>query len=157
MHWKQIIDPTSIEEVQSFFQGFHDSYLAEVHYCSSSTIRGPRLSVSDECKPLLRLFFQGGGVEFRAIELLFVGSINAHIGDDGFWDSKEQIDEAWIHICPDKAVWTTIPNFLSKTTHTGGLWCESERLYWRDVSSWDDSRLRYLDPELEVVQGADLP
>jgi len=149
--WTRLETESEIEELMDAFMGFHDAYLVELHYCSTVTASGPRFGVSVRDEPLVRMYLQGARPP--AIELLFVGAPKVQLGDTV---TGEPIEEACIYKAENRIYWTTGLSGRPPLESDNTLCASARRMYWRRVEQWTGARLRYLDPELEIVQEVDL-
>lgn len=151
--WTKLETESEIEELMNAFMGFHDAYLVELHYCSTVTASGPRIGISVRDEAVVRMLLQGASPRPSAIELLFVGAPKVQLGDTV---TGEPIEEARIYKTENRVYWTTGLSDSPGLDSDDTLCASARRLYWRRVEQWTGARLRYLDPELDVVQEVDL-
>ena len=143
--WQELKNSGDIENLLDTFGGFHDSCLKELYMWTESYV-DDNLSMGmsiEELDTNVRILFQRQYRNPSAIELLFEGVTQFHIVpspinyDSIIYDAKLILHEGLFYWA-DNYDWEP-----GDTTFVSNSWISSERLKWRDVSSWMGEQNRY--------------
>jgi hypothetical protein len=152
--WTEIKAPSDFQELFDRFEDFHDSVLREFYFRNPTYIDGH--SVYFGSLDFVRLFFQGGRNDLRAIQLLGLRVNRLNLGKVDLLRS-DVIDGASYIFKDNLIYWASEPNWaLDRDRGGDDFWFACERLFWRPDADGLGRRLRLgnldeYDPGLEAL------
>lgn len=155
--WREIVSNSDFEKLFVRFDNFHESILREIYFSTPSYLDERGSLVGKPGSSYLRMVFQGGREDLRAIEMLALNPAQLNISRPG-WSPYDTIEEAAYFFQEGKIFWSSDKSW---TPDDGNLlescfWYSCERLFWRDIDDGLGPCLHLknqeeYDPELESI------
>jgi len=127
-----------IKELQTTFGYFHDSCLKEMVMCNGFHVNeNLTMAFGEGLHNNVRFLFQRQYKEPSAIELLFEGVEELHLGNAGF------IYDVTFNYQDGMFFWADLYGVDRKDIRKDVTWVVSKNIKWRDVSHWLGDIRRY--------------
>ncbi|MCG3088541.1 hypothetical protein [Sporosarcina cyprini] len=137
MEWREIKGTEDINELLTNFGYFHDSCLKEMIMWSGFHVNEETMTFGDGLPNNVRILFQGHYKETSAIELLFEGVEELHLGNAGF------IYDVTFTYQDGMFFWADLYGVKRNDNRKDVTWIASKNIKWRDVSRWMGDTRRY--------------
>ncbi|WP_257125349.1 hypothetical protein [Bhargavaea cecembensis] len=143
--WIEIRERKDIDHLLERFDHFHDSCLKESYLWTEAFVDSDlAMHMSDERDTKARFLFQRQWKGPSAIELLFGGVTTFHLAPRAA-NEDSLIYEAQLYFRNGLFYWAEDGDWIyeEKERFPNVSWISSEKLKWRDASSWMGKRNRY--------------
>jgi hypothetical protein len=140
--WIELTDNTAVQALMEAFGGFHDACIREIHVATGHFV-APDLSMNVDWRTTVHMTVQRQFLNPSAIELRFEEIVGLKFAapepncDSMIFDATCVIRDGLLYWA-DSGLW----NLASPEAHDC-TWVAARRAYWRDLSGWLGSELRY--------------
>jgi hypothetical protein len=152
--WTEIKAAADFQELFNQFDDFHDAVVRELYFRNPTYVDDAGVSFGS--RDFIRIFYQGGRHDLRAIQFLGLKLRRLNLGGLD-WFRSDTIKEASYLFRDNLIYWASEADWNSDEPRSADVfWFACERLFWRPITDGLGRRLRLAnldeyDPGLEAL------